>query len=214
MALATLADVKRVLRIPSTDVSDTERDTQLTEALAMAESWYDSHGGMAFDVSGAQTETYFNVAENGSLPLPVFNVPVTEVKVFPSTGSTGTVLPATGYDVLFDSVRLRPDLSFTPFENATARRTPGEYNKVTVVWTGPNSVPKDVRDGIAYLAAGVWKSGPRLLAGLTSEKIGDYSYDVNPDASGIEHGQVIDFVGLSLMFLRTHMQYRRRVSVT
>ena len=71
-------------------------------------------------------------------------------------------------------------------------------------------VPRAITEGIAFLAAGHWQDGPRALQGLTSERIGDYSYtlgDVGKD------GGTSSFEARALFFLKPFLK-RQRVAVT
>ena len=213
MALASLDDVKRVLRL--TD-ADTNRDAQLRGALDAVESWAERR---LWNTSraGSQVETYHDVFEDAALTLPAADVVVTKVKVYEYPGSVGAPLSpvslahGTGYDVTADGrLLLRADLTVTPFEGAVAQRPLRCYARVEVFYEGTGVVPRALTEGIAFLAAGYWQDGPRALTGLTGERIGDYSYTAAGNTAGDEEP---DFVARALFFLEDFLRHGR-VAVT
>lgn len=213
MAFANLADVKIALRIKSSD-QDTDRDAQLQASLDAVDAWARKWFPLA-DVSGAKTVKFFDIYENATLRLPTRDCTVTAVRVFPypSSGFDFGVLNLTegnGWEVDDRAnLILRPVMSFQPFEGALATRTLRSYGRVEVDVTLTGTVPADLKEGIAFLAAGYWKNGPAILADLMMERIGDYEYRKHPKTDGEP-----DYVGQAMFFLKPYLSDRARVSVT
>lgn len=182
MAYASLDDLKRVLRIPSDSVNE-DRDAQLRGALDAVNSW--AEDALTISKDGPGFEMYFDVSEDASLKLPAADVVVTTVKVFEYPSSFGVPLSPIelglghGYDLTSTGLLiLRPSLFVSPFEGASAERRLRQYSRVEINYIGTGVVPRRVAEGVAFLAAGWWQDGPRVLQGLTSEKIGDYAYTI------------------------------------
>lgn len=212
--LASLVDVKRILRIPATDV-DTDRDAQLQGALDAVEAWA-SKRLAGISKEGAGIEVYWDVGEDATLRLPASDVTITTLKVYEYPSSNGVPLSPIqlglghGYEVTDGGdLILRPMLFVSPFEGATAWRRLRHYDRVEVHYIGTGVIPRAVTEGIAFLAAGYWKDGPRALLGLTSEKIGDYSYTLGN--TGGATGQP-EYVAQALFFLNDYFR-KARVSV-
>lgn len=212
---ASLEDVKRILRIPADSV-DEERDNQLRGALDAVNSW--AEGALTISKDGPGLEVYFDIPEDSTLKLPAADVTVTTVKVFEYPSAFGIPLSPIelglghGYDLTTSGLLiLRPTLFVSPFEGATAQRRLRTYCRVEVNYIGTGVVPRRVTEGIAFLAAGYWQDGPRALTGLTSEKIGDYSYTLG----GANDGNDMEpsFVQRAKFFLGNDFR-RQRVFVT
>ncbi len=214
MALASLADVKRVLRIPAASV-DTERDDRIRAALAAVESWADTRL-WHISAEGEQLEVFWDIPEDATLHLAAPDVTVLKLKVYEYPSSAGVPLSPVelgmghGYDLSDDGrVFLRPTLTVSPFEGASAQRRLRVYARVEVYYEGTGVIPRAVTEGIAFLAAGHYADGPRALKGLTSEKIGDYSYNLGALKS--DSGEP-SFVDRALFFLGPYMR-KQRVAV-
>lgn len=221
MALATVEDVRRMLKIPESSVDD-ERDRQLESALEAAESWVHVRLRQRFDEETGGTHTAYDHRETDEILLPRIGCSVTEVRV--TLGSEidlvamadSATLTADQYDVISGlngprAIRLRPSMIIAPFEGAVAERIPRTFRKVEIDWEPPSSgdlVPAAVRDATALLAAGMWKVAPRLTAGIKSEKIGDYSYTLD-DLKG---GEGSDYWSQAMRILRPFI--RRKPMVT
>jgi hypothetical protein len=85
------------------------------------------------------------------------------------------------------------------------------YRMVEIFYTGTSVIPKAVTEGVAFLAAGYFKSGPSVLGGMYSEKIGDYSY--TRSAPRAQPGQEPEYVETGMRFLKDFLK-SARVSVT
>src|SRR6478736_388431 len=168
MALATVEDVKRKLRIREADVDD-ERDGWLADELESAETWVLAIIGPDWTSTTGGTRTYFDVSEDASVLLPQVGCEVTEVRVylpvdmiFASTDST--VLTTDEYDIDDElrTLRLRPVLTEWVFENAYGSRNPRTFRKMEIDWDpSPNDPPTALRDAVAVMAAGQYASGSR-----------------------------------------------------
>jgi len=178
MAFAGVEDVKRVLRLTDDDPT---RDAQLRAALAAVESWAENRQ-WTFAQRGPQVKSFFDVPEDATLYIGVKDAVVTKVTVFSSPfyeSARDLILGSgsPGYELLGNgALALRPSLWIQVFEGAYAARVLRTHSKVDVHYIASGVVPPAVTEGIAYLAAGYWINGPQTLIGLTSEKIGDYSY--------------------------------------
>ena len=208
MALASLADVKRILRL--TDDNPT-RDAEIRAALDAVESWAES-ALWKISLPGAQCEVYWDIPEDATLFLPAADVTVTRVKVFEYPSSAGVPLSPIelglghGYDLDDDArLMLRPTLYYSPFEGAGGQRRLRTYSRVEVHYIGTGVVPRAVTEGIAFLAAGYWKDGFRALTGLTSERIGDYSYTLGE----IKPGESAPYVTQAMWFLRRFLRKQK-----
>jgi hypothetical protein len=187
MAIAALSDVKRLLRIAS---SDSSKDQEISKSLESAESWVKARTRRNYGTATSKTLTFHNVRENDHVYLPDDNCTVTAVTVYLLANSSGDLLIADDeYQVLDGrTVQLLPNLEVVPFEGAIASRLPATYEKVTITYNSTGSVPEAVRDATAMLAASLYSKGPDTAQGIKSESLGDYSYfstedkDMVPDA--------------------------------
>lgn len=196
MALATVEDVLRMLRIPESSVNE-ERDDQIAAALETAQEWVSARLRQRYDVEEGGLLVVHDVRETDSVLLPRVGAIVNEVRVTLNVStefaeSDERILEFDAYDVIdgprgATAIQLRPQLLFAPFEGAIAQRFPRTYRKVEIAWDVPddefNTVPAPVRDATALIAAGLWTSSPRLASGYSSEKIGDYQYTLGTGSS-------------------------------
>lgn len=207
---ATLSDVKRVLNISEESVDD-ERDAKIRASLLAMESWVAGKLDGLSD-KGDQVAAFFDIAEDATIHMPASDITVTKVKVFEYPSAAGIALSAVelgfghGYDLTDDGdVLLRPTLGVSPFEGAAASRVLRYYSRVEVFYEGTGVIPQHVTEGVAFLAAGYFEDAPRTLAGLRSEKIGDYSYTRDTaDESGEK-----SYVAQGLWFLKPSMRQAR-----
>ena len=213
MALATLADVKRVLHI--TDV-DEARDADITSCLVALSDWVKQVLRAEYDAtSTVRTVKYYDVHEDAALAVPVAESAVNAVRVYLLADAVASALTVnTNYEVKDGrTVRLRPPTTSTPFEGATAGRLFDTYARVEIDYTPPGTVPASVRDGVAMLAAGWWQSGPQLASGVTSERIGDYSFSTRRSVSSDGGADAVeDFWSAGMKLL--HPWIRSSVAVT
>lgn len=216
--LASLSDVRRVLRITS---EDTERDAQLIAALDEAEDWFRTRARGRYDIAAPATAKYHEITEHAVLHLPVVGATITAVRV----GSPGFLrtLETTEYIVMDDErVRLRagfywPYSGQTSLEDERARGSNTVVEVVEIDYTPLTAVSPAIRGGIARLAASLWLStggGEFGTSGITKEKIGDYSYElgiVNVGGGNIT-GSADDVKADAMQLLRPFIG--ARVSVT
>ena len=213
MALASVADIKRVMHITGTDQ---ERDAQLAEALEAAESWFAKRAKQNYDQEGTATATFHDVYEDAQIWLPVDDATISEVRV------NGLAYSTDQYTFDGQALRLRPYLFTEPFEGAVGRRYLGIYRTVEVDYASASGgVPAAIRDGVARLAGWLWQTGPRqgtvsgsVVGAIKSESLGGYSYTLEA-ASHVAGGFMAGRSGFeeAVAFLRPFMK-RARVSVT
>ncbi len=172
-----------------------ERDEQLAGALEAAEDWVRSRLKQDWDAETGDTQVEYDVRETDAITLAHEGCSITEIRVEYHSGvqavsSDSVILDEDQYDIISGrlgarQIRLRPILTTMPFSGALAERMPRTYRSVEIDWEpSENAVPAAVRDATALLAAGFWKSNPRLASGYTSERMGDYSYLVQPPSGG------------------------------
>jgi hypothetical protein len=210
--LASIADVKRILRIESS--TDPVIDARLQAGLDVMEEWVLPKLKYV-GKEGAWCEVYFDISEDATLRLPANDITITKVNVFEYPSSFGIPLSPIelGLGHGFDqddqgNLMLRPSLYFSPFQGAVASRPRRTYSRVEVHYLGSGVVPRTITEGIAFLAAGYYQDGPRILAGLKSEKIGEYSYTLADRLAPDE----ADYVAQGLWFLGPQFK-RQRVAV-
>lgn len=211
MELASVDDVKRILRLTDDNV---ERDAQIRASLEAVESLLSDR--LQIPSEGPQVDAHYDIPEDATLYLPSPDVVVTKVKVFEYPSISGLPLSpidlglGRGYEVTDGRLILRPVFGVQPFEGAVAQRLLRVYARVEVFYQGSGVVPTAVTEGVAYLAAGYWKSSPQVLAGLKGEKIGDYSY-TNDNSIDPLAGEPV-YWSMAMKFLRRYMN-RQRVRV-
>lgn len=178
MALAALSDVKRVLRITTEDAT---RDAELTAKLAVAEEWFRIRSRGEFDETAPAEAEYYAIRYGSILHLPVPGSTVTAVRAGSATGPA--TLGSDSYTVM-DDRRVRIG-RIDPWPRDPREQEPlgwserPYYEKVEIDYTPPATVSVAVRDGIASIAAAMWKrsgGGETGSQNIKSEKIGDYSY--------------------------------------
>lgn len=221
MALAALSDVKRVMRIPASDV-DEQRDSELRASLDAVTDWIEPLlTGLTKE--GPQVQVFWDVFEDATLHMPNNDCLVTRVRAY-GTPSTFEDNPpqdelrlGSGYDLDNEGrVMLRANLSYEPFEGALASRTLRTYSRVEVHYISTGVVPKHITEGIALLAAGYWTEGPALLQSIQHEKIGDYEYWTAAGSSGSSGGGAAGeaaYAQRAMKFLNSRIK-RHRVAVT
>lgn len=210
---AELDDVKRILGIAE---SDTSQDAKIQAALLAVESWAQPLLG-TLTLTGEQSQMYYDVREDATLYLPQPSAVVTAVRIhgsgdwWPGVDWPLDLGYGRNYDVTDDgALILRPYTTWQPFEGAWAGRQIRTFERVEVFYTASGAVPAAVTEGIAFLAAGYVTDGPRALRGLTSERIGDYSYTLGEATGSSGEG---GYVGRALWFLQNYLP-RARVQVT
>lgn len=213
MPLASLDDVKRILRVSTVDE---ERDAQLRAALDAVEDWIAPQlAGLTAE--GQQVEAFFDVYEDATLHMAARDATVLRVKVFYGPASADGIPQGyemrlgSGYDLDNEGrIMLRPNLTFAPFEGALASRPLKMYSRVEVLYYSTGVVPKSITEAVALLTAGYWSEGPQLLQSISHEKIGDYEYWTNANADGAAPAA---YTVRAMQFLNNRRR-RNRVSVT
>jgi hypothetical protein len=211
-SLASIDDVNRILGYATGD--DPTRDSKLRAELDAVESWAD---GALWKISaeGPQVEVYFDIPEDGTLYLPANDITVTKVKIVPYAAGDDSFFyifvnseagNLNGYDITDDGrLFLRPMRTVAPFEGVRADRLLRTYARVEVHYIGTGVVPRAVSEGVAFLSAGYHRYGPKVLDGMKSERIGDYSYTL----AGSTTGEELPYLQQARFFLNRFMRKQR-----
>lgn len=214
-SFASVDDVNRILGFTTGD--DEARDAKVSAALEAVESVME--GKLRPFTTGNAVAVYNDIPAGSSVGLPGPEVTVTAVRV------DGTFIE--DYDVTGGAVILRSSLlwpynvGYDPWGGSydgpwyygepMMGRTERVYRTVEIFYTGTSVIPKAVTEGIAFLAAGYHASGPSILGGLYSERIGDYQY--TRSAPRAQPGQAPEYVETAMFFLKDFFK-GARVSVT
>lgn len=178
MSLASTDDVRRVLK------DDTIDDDEIEPYLEAASEWVRKIS-RNFDADGSVTESFYLIRPGDIVVVHDANPIVTEVKYYLAASLTGdTQSEGIGFYVL-DGGRIRTGRFWhgVPLENIRPewRTLPYElYDRVDVIYTASSVVPAPVREAVALIAAsGYINSDTSDIndSDLTSEHIGDYSYN-------------------------------------
>jgi hypothetical protein len=183
MALATVADVKRILQ--DTSIADAD----LEDFLDAAESWVRRRLRRNMDSSTQATHTEYIVRQDAEIQLPELTATIDSVTIFPTggVGVVGTVLDPEEYMVM-DAGRKVRLLRGATWPDVLPDEVALWYDKVEVEYTPAADVPPAVRDATAILAA-VWyvdagsTGGGGSVGSIKSEHIGDYSYTLETGSS-------------------------------
>jgi hypothetical protein len=193
MALATLTDVRRVLRITSDDVL---RDAALQAALDAAEEWFRARSGWQYDEDGNGTAKFFAVPSGGSVRLPLAPATVLAVRIA-AAGTPDALWDEQFRELGTDHWQLQGGRTLRLRDWRSVGITGGTYSTwdLEVDYTAPTLLSRTVRDGVARLAAADWMGtggGGDVVTGVTEEKIGDYSYKIGTtsQADVIDAGQL------------------------
>lgn len=175
MALATVDDLKRILRM---DPLDTSSDLELQQAIDAAEGWFTRRARVRFQ-PGPQSITRYNVPMDGEIFVPDLNPVITAV-----TASFGDELSSTASYVFNapNKVRLRSYYG----DVYGSLRIRQHYSSVTVAYTASGEVPADLKHGIALLASEFFPRVGEDQGKIQSEKLGDYQYTrAAPENKGV-----------------------------
>jgi hypothetical protein len=186
MPLATTADVKRWLKDP------TVKEEDLASWLEVAEERVRDYTGLAFaDEDEELTETFTNVRQGSILNMRDRNptdVVITAYLTSDLEELGSEVIEGVGYQML---ERGRVQLIYSRYESdvglggGTVERQPGYYVRVVVAYVASGVIPASVREACACWAAHMYKTSGMATSGLSSERLGDYSYSVNASESGV-----------------------------
>jgi len=197
MALATSDDVRRWLKDPSVE------DKDIAPWLEAAEERVRDRTGLDFEPKDTQvTETHTNVRQGEILTLRDRGPTEITVAVYPSADSDGTeVAEGSGWQLLR---RGRLQLLFTRYEldpglggqAGTVEQRPGWYAKVEVAYKASGLVPARVREACACWAAHMYRTSGLATGGLSSERLGDYSWSRDSGESAVPE-QVRELLGQS-----------------
>jgi len=184
MALCDTDDIKRWLKDDSVD------DDDLTEWLEVAEERVRDHTGYDFN-SGAQEDNFYNVRQGAILHLRNLDPSSLTVTLYAAAGSDGVEVDENSSWQLLNRGKLQ--LFFARYEidpglggqGGTVQRRPGYYARVKVEYTGSGTVPASVREACACIAAHMYRTCVLEASGLTSERLGDYSYSRSPEKDSV-----------------------------
>lgn len=168
-ALATPADVRRVLRMTVAQASD----ASVQPALDAVTSWlgerlpeYDATLG---------TTTYLDVEVPSDIYLAVPGASVVEIRT-----RDGAVIPSSSYDVTRKFVRVRYGTSWPQRSSLLVGGSRSYvYDLLKLDWMRNFTVPQAIVEGAALTAAAYWLQGPQLATGMRTERLGDYSYTLS-----------------------------------
>lgn len=212
MALATIDDIKRLLKRHDEEGDPFEDD--LRKALAAAEAWWANATGTNYDASGTITETFYSVRDDETLWLKNRSPSAVVVTLFYASDSNGEVLTVNrGYAIETDrwgDTRIRLSRITTAgvvgISGVRVRTLARTAARVEVAYT-PNAsaVPADVRDAVAAIAAFKYTRSTTDASNLKSERLGSYSYTVNS-----EDEQSEDFPSSAQSAVQQHRRYAIR----
>lgn len=184
MAYATIAQLKRELRI---DSGDTSQDLYLTDLLDWVTGLIDQYTKRKFSASPITvTDEVHDFTDGNKVWLANTNIKsVTAVKV----GQTSPItLDSTAYqwNALGRLIVFVSDYSWPTLENPTNSDFYLDYVKVSYTYAG-DGVPKDIEGACVQAAAKIHRSN-----GVSKEEIGDYKITYTDARSVFDDFGVLD----------------------
>jgi hypothetical protein len=172
MPFAELAVLKTMMRIPS---SDTTRDSELQLYVDYANSYiYDCFGGISDSVVTSYTDV-ISVDDSQQNSLWLRRYPLVSVT---SLTQNGNVLDPSQYSYTdLGCIRMVDGLTYFPFGTATVSVT------YTAGFAVGNPALGELRLAAVTLAA--YAANIAARSGISSEKIGQYSYDIGAAMGGL-----------------------------
>lgn len=172
MPFAELANLKTMLRIPS---ADTSRDAELQLYVDYANSMmYDVFGGVTDSAITTYTDT-ISIDESKQNSIWLRRYPLVSVT---SLTQNGNVLDPTAYSYTdLGCIRMKDNMVYFPYGTAT----------VSVTYTAgfAAGTPALGELKIACLTLAAYAVNVAARAGISSEKIGQYSYDIGAAMGGL-----------------------------
>ena len=172
MPFADLAGLKTMLRIPS---ADTSRDAELTLYVDYANAMlYDAFGGITDSAVTTYTDA-ISIDDSQQNSLWVRRYPLVSVT---SLTQNGNVLASSAYSYTdLGCIRMKDGLMYFPFGTTT----------VSVTYTAgfAAGTPALGELKIACLTLAAYAANVASRAGISSEKIGQYSYDIGAAMGGL-----------------------------
>jgi hypothetical protein len=172
MPFAELAALKTMMRIPS---ADTSRDAELQLYVDYANSMmYDVFGGISDSVVTTYTDT-ISIDDSQQNSFWLRRYPLVSVT---SLTQNGNVLSPSAYSYTdLGCIRMMDSLMYFPFGTATVQVT------YTAGFATGNPALGELR--IAALTMATYVANIAARAGISSEKIGQYSYDIGAAMGGL-----------------------------
>lgn len=205
--LCSVDDVRRVGGI----TADPPTDETLDASRASIESWFKFVSGRTYEEDG--TDVFFNGRLDDIFKLSATDAVPSEVRIWTLPElDPWTFTDDTNWQVTNAGLQL---FLFAPLFQAMQQGTAGwslrdRYARVEVDWDSEAVVPEAVRDGIALLAASLYKQGKTSTSqNVKSERIGDYSYTLDAGTSTSQATvEALNPIGFSLIkpFLRGSKQ--------
>lgn len=175
--LATIQDVKRWLRALDQDI-----DEEIRPLLQSSDEWFRRYLHQDYAV-GTVTDVFTDKLEGSVLTLTNPDPQGVQIKAFYFANDPNPailtedadfqVLETGNIRLFFTGVTTDMQIGGT---GAVVRLLPRSIDRLEVTYTTPGTVPYTVREAVAMDAAAAYTRGPGVIAGITSERIGDYSY--------------------------------------
>jgi len=158
------------------------------------------------------TMQFFDVREDGYVPVPLSGSTVVQVRLFRTPKATAYIaIPVLDWEVEGSGrfIRLHPTFFDVPFEGAYSVHLPENWARVEVDYTpAATAIPTPVRDGVAITAAAIYQRGPTAASGFTEERMGDYMYMNRPMRGQGDMQETIPDMAKNLM-----RPYKRRTQL-
>jgi hypothetical protein len=175
---ATVTDVQRILR--RTDISDDDIDRYLT----LGKNIVESITSRKFLQSGTVTENFFNVRKDEVVVLnDLVPTNIVAKSVYHSSSGTEELTSLVAYQKQKGAVQLYFDSYVTPFEGALGSVPTGYYDHVRISYSASTSIPDEIREAIAYMAASLYTQTPLDISAASSESSGGYNFSRQNNAA-------------------------------
>jgi len=213
--LCTTADIRRLSGI----TADPPTDATLEASQEAIEAWFNRVSGRTYGTDG--TAVFGAARIDDPLSIPEQNITVAEVRCYGADTENPvlTLTNSTDWQVIaghiVEVIYGQAGWHGRDVESALAYdgyMTHVEYNRIEVDWESLETVPANVRDGIALLAGSLYSQGITSTSSIKSEKIGDYSYTLE-SGGGMTNAAVKELNPIGYALIKPDLR-RRRVAVT
>lgn len=196
----------------STVVGGMNTSPALIATFAPATSFVDLGEPVQPGKAQGATMQFFDVKEDGYVPVPLSGSTVVQVRLFRTPKATAYIaIPVLDYEVESNGriIRLHPTFFDVPFEGAYSVHLPENWARVEVDYTPvATAVPAPIRDGVAITAAAIYQRSPTAASGFTEERMGDYMYMNRPMRGQGDMQETIPDLAKNLM-----RPYKRRTQL-